>query len=55
MSIYYKYAPDGSIVLKYFVDNFVYWYTSEAIVKWFVYNLEKIFHVNFMGYAHWLM
>ena len=32
MSIYYKYAPDGTknVVLSY-VDNCVYWYTSEAI------------------------
>ena len=32
MSIYYKYAPDGSktVVLSYVYD-FVYWYTSEAL------------------------
>ena len=31
ISIYYKYAPDGTkkIVFSY-VDYFVYWYTSEA-------------------------
>ena len=39
-SIYYKYAPDGTnIVVLSYVDGCVYWYTSEAIIKWFVYNL----------------
>ena len=34
MSIYYKYGPDGSkIVFKYYVDDYVYWYNSEALVK----------------------
>ena len=34
MSIYYKYAPDGtkSVVLSY-VEDCVYWYTSEALGK----------------------
>ena len=43
MSIYYKYAPDGSkkFVLSYVYDC-VYWYTSESIVKWFVDTLGKI-------------
>ena len=37
MSIYYKYAPDGSkIVVLSYVDNFVYWYTNEDLGKWFV-------------------
>ena len=56
MSIYYKYAPDRTktVVLSYAYDC-VYWYTSEAIGKWFVYTLGKIFHVNFLGYAHWFM
>ena len=53
MSIYYKYAPDGSkIVVLSYVDNCVYWYTNEDIGKWFVDTLEKRFHVNFLGYAH---
>ena len=30
-------------------------YTSEALGKWFVDNLGKRFHVNFLGYAHWFM
>ena len=31
MSIYYKYAPDGTnIVVLSCVDDFIYWYTSEA-------------------------
>ena len=56
MSIYYKYAPDGSkfFVLSY-VDDFVYWYTNEDIGKWFVDILGNRFHVNFLGYAHWFM
>ena len=43
MSIYYKYAPDGTkiIVLSHVYDC-VYCYTSEALGKWFVYTLEKI-------------
>ena len=32
MSIYYKYAPDGSkIVVLSYVDDFFYWYTNEDI------------------------
>ena len=56
MSIYYKYAPYGSkiIVLSY-VDDCVYWYTNEDLGKWFVDTLGKIFHENFLGYAHWFM
>ena len=56
MSIYYKYAPDGykTVVLSY-VDDCVYWYKNEAIGKWFVDTLGKIFHVNFLGHAHWFM
>ena len=56
MSIYYKYAPYGSnIVVLSYVDDCFYWYTSEALGKWFVDNLRKIFHVNFLEYAHWFM
>ena len=56
MSIYYKYAPYGSIIVVLsYVDDCVYWYTNEAIGKGFVDNLGKRFHVNFMGYAHCLM
>ena len=56
MSIYYKYAPDGTkIVVLSYVDDCVYWYTYEALVKWFVDTLGKIFHVNFLVYAHWFM
>ena len=49
MSIHHKYAPDvtRNVVLSY-VDDCVYWYTSEAIGKWFVDNLGKILHVNFL-------
>ena len=56
MSIYYKYAPDGSkIVVLSYVDDFFYWYTNEYIGRWFVDTLGKRFHVNFLGYAHWFM
>ena len=56
MSIYYKYAPDGSkIIVLYYVDDFFYWYTNKDLGKWFVDTLGKIFHVNFLGYAHWFM
>ena len=56
MSIYYKYAPDGSkIVVLSYVDDCVYWYTNEYLGEWYVDILGKIFHVNFLGYAHWFM
>ena len=56
MSIYYKYAPYGSkIVVLCYVDDCVYWYTSEALGKSFVGTLGKILYVNFLGYAHWFM
>ena len=56
MSIYYKYAPDGSeiFVLSY-VDDCVYWYTNEDLGKWFVDTLVNRFHVYFLGYSHWFM
>ena len=41
-------------VLSY-VDDCVYWCSYEAIGKWFVNTFRKIFHVNFLGYAHWFM
>ena len=56
MSIYYKYAPDGSkIVVLSYLDDCVYWYTNEYIGKWFVDTLENIFRVNFLVYVHWFM
>ena len=56
MSIHYKYAPDGSkIVVLYYVDDCVYWYTNEDIGKWFVDTLGKRFHLNLLGNAHWFM
>ena len=34
ISIYYKYAPDGyKIVVLYYVDDCVYWYTNEDLGK----------------------
>ena len=42
MYMYYKYTPDGSkTVVLYYVDDCVYWYTSESLGKWFVYTLGK--------------
>ena len=53
MSIYYKYAPDGSKIIDlFYYDDCVYWYTNEDIGKWFVDTLGKKFHVNLLGYAH---
>ena len=52
MSIYYKYAPDGEKIVLFCVDDCVYWYTSESLGRWSVGALGKIFHVNFLGYAH---
>ena len=37
-----------------YVDDCVYWYTSEASGKWFVDTLGKIFHVKLLGYTHWI-
>ena len=56
MSIYYKYAKYGTnIVVLSYVDDCIYWYTSEALGKWCMDNLGKIFHVNFLGYVHWFV
>ena len=56
MSIYYKYASDGSkIVVLSYVDDCVYWYTYEALGKWFLDTLGNRFHVNLLGYAHLFM
>ena len=56
MSIYYKYAPDGSKkFVLYYVDDCVYWYTNEDLVKQFVDTLGKRFYVKFLGYVHWFM
>ena len=56
MSIYCKYAPDRTIVFVLsYVDECIYWYTSEDIGKLFVDNLGKRLHLNFLGYAHWFM
>ena len=56
MSIYYKYAPDGTkiVILSYFYYC-VYWYTSGALVKWFVDAIGKRLNAKLLGYAHWFM
>ena len=49
MYIYYKYAPDGTnIGVLSCVDDCVYCYTSEALVKWCVDDPGERFHVNFL-------
>ena len=56
MSIYYKYAPDESkIVVLSYVDDCVYWYTNEYLLKWFVDTLGNRFHVNLLVYAYWFI
>ena len=56
ISIYYKYAPDGSkIVFLSYVYDCVYWYTNEYLGKKIFDSLGKRFHVNFLGFAHWFM
>ena len=56
MSIYYKYATDRSkLVLLYYIDDFIYWYTYEELGKWFMNTLGKRFHVNFLGYTYFFM
>ena len=53
MFICYKYAPDGTkIVDLYYVDNFIYWYTSEALGKLFLGTIWKILQVNFLEFSH---
>ena len=53
MSIYYKYVPAERIAVLSCVDDCVYLYTPEYLGKWFVDAIGKIFHVNFLGCAHW--
>ena len=56
MSIYYNYAPDGTqIVVLSYVDDFVYWYTSEALGKLFVYTIVNRLRVNFLGFSNCFM
>ena len=33
MSIYYRYTPYGKKIVVSYVDDYVYWYTSEALGK----------------------
>ena len=49
MSIHYNYSPDGS---KLVVLSYAY---EEELKNWFVDSLGNIFHVNFLGYAIFLM
>ena len=46
MSIYYRYTPDvTTFFVLYYVDDCVYWYSSEAIGKWFVDTLGKRYSI----------
>ena len=36
-------------------DDYIYWYTYEELVKWFVDKFEKSINVKFLGYAHWFV
>ena len=38
-----------------YVNDCLFWYTSEARGKCFVETLVKIFHVKFLGYSHWFI
>ena len=38
-----------------YADYCVYWYKYEELGNRFVDTLGKIFHVNFLGYAHYFM
>ena len=56
ISIYYKYALDGTkIVVLYYIEDCVYYYTYESLGNIFVETLGNIFHVKFLGYAHWFI
>ena len=46
---------DKKIVVLYYVDDCVYWYTNEDIGKYYVDTLGNRFHVKFLRYAHWFM
>ena len=56
VSVYHKYAPYGSklVVLSY-VDELVFWYTYEELVKWFVDTLGNRLYTSFLVYAHCFM
>ena len=56
MSIYYKYSSDRSklVVLSY-VDDCVYWYTYEELVKRFLDTLRNRLYVYFLVYAYRFM
>ena len=43
------------IVVLSYVDDCVYWYTSEDLGIFFVDALGNRLHVNLLEYAHWFM
>ena len=53
MSIYCNYELDVyKLGVVSYVDDCVYWYTSEDLGKYVVDTLGKIFHVRFLVYSH---
>ena len=55
MSLYYKFKNGECLVILSYVDNCCWWSSLESIGKWFVEELGKYYHVNFLGYIHWFM
>ena len=43
------------MVVLFYVDDCLYWYTNKDIGKLFLDTLGKRFHVNLLGYEHWFM
>ena len=56
MFIYYKYATYVSkLVMLSYVDDYVYWYNSKELGKWFLDTIGKRFNMTFLGYLHWFI
>ena len=55
LSIISRHQTEQKWIFLSYVDDCVYWHTSEALEKWIVDDLGNIFHVNFLGYAHWFI
>ena len=55
LSIINMHQTQKKIVVLSYVDDCVYWYTSEALEKQFVDTLGKRFHMNFLVHAHWFI
>ena len=55
MSLYYKFENEKCLVILSYVDDCCWWSSSESLGKWFVEELGKRYHINFLGYMHWFM